>query len=96
VVIAGVLVFNGLAENVFSPMLMGRGLTSLLRSILLLHLLGLSARGTWGLLAMPLTFFVAVMLSTYPETSWLVSLMVVQEPTSTKDVHAADTGDSTK
>ena len=32
--------------------------------------------------------------STYPEASWLVSLMTVQEST-TEEVLAADTGDST-
>ena len=32
--------------------------------------------------------------STYPEASWLVSLMVVQEPPS-EEVPGADTGDPT-
>ena len=32
--------------------------------------------------------------STYPEASWLVSLMVAQKPTS-EEVSATDTGDST-
>ena len=36
----------------------------------------------------------ALMLSTYPEANWLVSLMVAQEPTTTpEEVPAADTGD---
>jgi hypothetical protein len=33
--------------------------------------------------------------STYPEASWLVSLMVVQKSTTTEEVLATDTGDST-
>jgi hypothetical protein len=43
--------------------------------------------------AMPLTPFVAVMLSTYPEAKWLASLMVAQEPTS-EGVLAVGPGDS--
>ena len=46
-------------------------------------------------LVMPLTRFVVVMLSTYPEASWLASLMVAQEPTPTEEVPAAGTRDST-
>jgi len=30
---------------------------------------------------MPLTLFLVVVLSTYPEASWLAGLMVAQEPT---------------
>src|SRR5215218_14571 len=46
-------------------------------------------------LAMPLTLFLVVMLSTYPVASWLASLMVAQEPFTTEEVPAADTEDST-
>ena len=35
---------------------------------------------------MPLTLFLVVMLSTYPEASWLASLMVAQELTTTEEV----------
>jgi len=35
---------------------------------------------------MPLTLFLVVMLSTHPETSWLASLMVAQEPITTEEV----------
>ena len=52
-------------------------------------------RAPGAFLAMPLTLFIVVMLSTYPETSWLVSLMVAQEPAS-EEVPAVGTGDSTE
>jgi AI-2 transport protein TqsA len=95
VVIVGVLVLNLLAENALSPYLMGRGLNLsptvvFFSFIFWVYLLG--APGAF--LAMPLTLFLVVMLSTYPEASWLVSLMVAQEPTS-EEVSATDTGDST-
>jgi AI-2 transport protein TqsA len=79
-------------------MLMGRGLNlspTVVFFSLIFWIFLLGAPGAF--LTMPLTFFVAVTLSTYPEASWLVSLMVVQEPTTTaEEVPAADTADPTE
>jgi predicted PurR-regulated permease PerM len=75
-VIAGVIVINILAENALSPMLMGRGL-SLSPTVLFIGfifwawLLG----GPGAFLAAPLTIFLVLMLETFPETSWLASVM---------------------
>ena len=80
-VIAGVIVINILAENVLSPMMMGRGL-NLSPTIIFLSfifwawLLG----GPGAFLAVPLTLFVAIMLGTFPETRWLASLMGMGGP----------------
>jgi AI-2 transport protein TqsA len=96
VVIAGVVVINVLAENALSPYLMGRGLNLSPTVVFFSFIFWVFLLGAPGaFLAMPLTFFVVVMLSTYPEASWLVNLMVAQEPTTTEEVPAADTGDST-
>src|SRR5215211_6166056 len=75
-VIAGVVVINILAENVLSPMMMGRGLSIsptvvFLAFIFWAWLLG----GAGAFLALPLTLFLAVMLGTFPETRWLASLI---------------------
>jgi AI-2 transport protein TqsA len=76
VVIVAVVVINVLAENVLSPVLMGRGLdlsptVVFLSFIFWAWLLG----GPGAFLALPLTLFVAVMLGSFPETRWLASLM---------------------
>ncbi|HEX5914071.1 MAG TPA: AI-2E family transporter, partial [Rubrobacter sp.] len=68
-VIAGVVVINIRAENVLSPMMMGRGLNIsptvvFLSFIIWAWLLG----GPGAFLALPITLFVAVMLDTFPET----------------------------
>jgi AI-2 transport protein TqsA len=75
-VIAGVVVINILAENVLSPMMMGRGLNIsptivFLSFILWAWLLG----GPGAFLALPITLFLAVMFGTFPETRWLASLI---------------------
>jgi AI-2 transport protein TqsA len=75
-VIAGVVVINILAENVLSPMMMGRGLNIsptivFLSFIFWAWLLG----GPGAFLALPITLFVAVMFDTFPETRWLASLI---------------------
>ena len=75
-VIAGIVVINILAENVLSPMMMGRGLSIsptivFLSFIFWAWLLG----GPGAFLALPLTLFVAVMFGTFPETRWLASLI---------------------
>src|SRR5918992_3155477 len=77
-VIAGVVVINILAENVLSPMMMGRGLNIsptivFLSFIFWAWLLG----GPGAFLALPITLFVAVMFDTFPETRWLASLIGV-------------------
>jgi AI-2 transport protein TqsA len=83
-VIAGVVVINILAENVLSPMMMGRGLNIsptivFLSFIIWAWLLG----GPGAFLALPITLFVAVMFDTFPETRWLASII---------GVSGADTG----
>jgi AI-2 transport protein TqsA len=83
-VIAGVIVINVLAENVLSPVMMGRGLNIsptivFLSFIIWAWLLG----GPGAFLALPITLFVAVMFDTFPETRWLASLI---------GVSGADTG----
>jgi AI-2 transport protein TqsA len=75
-VIAGVVVINILAENVLSPMMMGRGLNIsptivFLSFIFWAWLLG----GPGAFLALPITLFVAVMFDTFPETRWLARFM---------------------
>jgi predicted PurR-regulated permease PerM len=79
-VIAGVVVINVLAENVLSPVLMGRGLNIsptivFLSFIFWAWLLG----GPGAFLALPITLFVAVMLDTFPETRWLAGLMGITD-----------------
>jgi AI-2 transport protein TqsA len=86
-VIVGVVVINVLAENVLSPVMMGRGLNIsptivFLSFILWAWLLG----GPGAFLALPITLFVAIMLDTFPETRWLASLMGIGDA----DAGAAD------
>src|SRR5918998_1158794 len=78
--IAGVVVINVLAENVLSPLMMGRGLNLsptvvFLSFIVWAWLLG----GPGAFLALPITLFVAVMLDTFPETRWLASIIGVAD-----------------
>src|ERR671910_3366861 len=80
-VIAGVTVINVLAENLLSPMMMGRGLNLsptvvFLSFIVWAWLLG----GPGAFLAVPITLFVAVMFDTFPETRWLASIIGVSRP----------------
>jgi AI-2 transport protein TqsA len=85
--IVGVIVINVLAENVLSPLMMGRGLNIsptvvFLSFIIWAWLLG----GPGAFLALPITLFVAVMLDTFPETRWLASLIgVADADTSAED-----------
>jgi predicted PurR-regulated permease PerM len=77
-VIVGVVVINILAENVLSPMMMGRGLNIsptivFLSFVFWAWLLG----GPGAFLALPITLFVAVMFDTFPETRWLAGLIGV-------------------
>jgi predicted PurR-regulated permease PerM len=79
-VIAGVIVINILAENILSPMMMGRGLNIsptivFLSFVFWAWLLG----GPGAFLALPITLFVAVMFDTFPETRWLASLIGVAD-----------------
>src|SRR5215213_11048443 len=82
-VIVGVIVINILAENVLSPMLMGRGLNIsptivFLSFVFWAWLLG----GPGAFLTLPITLFVAVMFDTFPEARWLASLIGVSSPGS--------------
>jgi AI-2 transport protein TqsA len=75
-VIVGVVVINVLAENVLSPMMMGRGLNLSPTIVFLSFILWAWVLGGPGaFLAVPITLFVIVMLETFPETRWLASLM---------------------
>ncbi|MGF1473723.1 MAG: AI-2E family transporter [Rubrobacteraceae bacterium] len=75
-VVAGVIVINVVAENLISPMLMGRGL-SLSPTFLFLGFIfwAFVLGGPGAFLAAPLTIFVVLMLGTFPGTRWLASLM---------------------
>jgi len=76
VVIVGVTLINIVAENVLSPMLMGRGLNLSPTVVFLAFILWAWVLGGPGaFLAVPITLFVIVMLATSPETRWLASLM---------------------
>src|SRR5829696_2690155 len=90
-VIAGVIVINVLAENLVSPMLMGRGL-SLSPTFLFIGFIfwAFILGGPGAFLAAPLTIFVALMLGSFPGTRWLASLMSVDAP----GVEAPVPGDS--
>src|SRR5918994_2143502 len=90
-VAAGVTVINVLAENLLSPMMMGRGLNLsptvvFLSFIVWAWLLG----GPGAFLALPITLFVAVMLDTFAETRWLANLMrtspTTDEPAPSEEV----------
>jgi AI-2 transport protein TqsA len=94
-VAAGVTVINVLAENLLSPMMMGRGLNLsptvvFLSFILWAWLLG----GPGAFLAVPITLFVAVMFDTFPETRWLASIIGVSGA-NTGTVGGAASGDPT-
>jgi AI-2 transport protein TqsA len=89
-VILGVVVINVMAENVLSPMMMGRGLNLsptvvFLSFIIWAWLLG----GPGAFLALPITLFVAVMLDTFPETRWLASIIGVSDAGTTAPDGAA-------
>ena len=82
-VIIGVIVINVLAENVLSPLMMGRGLNIsptivFLSFIIWAWLLG----GPGAFLALPITLFVAVMFDTFDETRWLSNLMTTSATTN--------------
>ena len=94
-VIAGMIVIDTLVENVLSPMMMGRGLSLSPTIVFLAFTFWIWLLGAPGaFLAIPLTIFVAVMFSTFPETRWLASLMGVSSPdvsTSTPTVKVEST-----
>jgi AI-2 transport protein TqsA len=90
-VIIGVVVINILAENVLSPMMMGRGLNIsptivFLSFVFWAWLLG----GPGAFLALPITLFVAVMFDTFPETRWLAALIGVSGPDTGTSAPAAE------
>ena len=75
-VIVGVVVINVLAENVLSPMMMGRGLNLSPTVVFLSFILWAWVLGGPGaFLAVPITMFVIGMLETFPETRWLAKIM---------------------
>jgi AI-2 transport protein TqsA len=75
-VIVGVVVINVLAENVLSPMMMGRGLNLSPTVVFLSFILWAWVLGGPGaFLAVPITMFAIGMLETFPETRWLANLM---------------------
>jgi predicted PurR-regulated permease PerM len=79
--IVGVIVINVVAENVLSPMLMGRGLNLSPTVVFLSFILWAWVLGGPGaFLAVPITLFVIGMLETFPETRWLASLMGAGAP----------------
>jgi len=81
--IVGVIVVNVVAENVLSPMLMGRGLNLSPTVVFLSFILWAWVLGGPGaFLAVPITLFVIGMLETFPETRWLASLMGASSPSS--------------
>jgi AI-2 transport protein TqsA len=81
--IVGVVVVNIVAENVLSPMLMGRGLDLSPTVVFLSFMLWAWVLGGPGaFLAVPITLFVIGMLKTFPETRWLASLMGAGAPAS--------------
>src|SRR5215213_4960954 len=85
-VIVEVIVINILAENVLSPMLMGRGLNIsptivFLSFVFWAWLLG----GPGAFLTLPITLFVAVMFDTFPEARWLASLIGVSNAGAADD-----------
>jgi AI-2 transport protein TqsA len=92
-VIVGVIIINVLAENLLSPMLMGKGL-SISPTVLFIgflfwaRLLG----GPGAFLAAPLTIFLILMLDTFPETRWLANVMGIggPEPEATEEPPAVE------
>jgi AI-2 transport protein TqsA len=81
--IVGVIVVNIVAENVLSPMLMGRGLNLSPTVVFLSFILWAWVLGGPGaFLAVPITLFVIGMLETFPETRWLANLMGASSPSS--------------
>jgi AI-2 transport protein TqsA len=81
--VVGVIVVNIVAENVLSPMLMGRGLNLSPTVVFLSFILWAWVLGGPGaFLAVPITLFVIGMLETFPETRWLASLMGASAPIS--------------
>ena len=85
-VAVGFTVVNVLVENAPSPILMGRGLNLFPTVVFFSFIFWIFLLGAPGaFLAMSLTFFVVVMLSTYPEARWLANLMVTQEVTTTTE-----------
>jgi predicted PurR-regulated permease PerM len=77
---------NIFAENVLSPSLLSKGLNISPTVVFLSFafwtwLLG----GTGAFLAMPLTFFVILILDSFPESRWLAAVMMVNEEEETEE-----------
>ena len=90
-VIVGVVVINILAENVLSPMMMGRGLNLSPTVVFLSFIFWAWLLGSPGaFLAVPITLFMVVMLDTFPETRWLARLMGARAPDADAPNNEAD------
>jgi AI-2 transport protein TqsA len=90
-VIAGMIVIDSLVENVLSPMMMGHGLSLSPTVVFLSFTFWIWLLGAPGaFLATPITIFVAVMFSTFPETRWLASLMGVSSPGTTTPIREVE------
>jgi predicted PurR-regulated permease PerM len=90
-VIVGVVVINVLAENVLSPMMMGRGLNLSPTVVFLSFIFWAWLLGSPGaFLAVPITLFMVVMLDTFPETRWLARLMGARAPDADAPDNEAD------
>jgi predicted PurR-regulated permease PerM len=80
VVVLGFVAANILAENVLSPALLSRGLSISPTAVFVSFafwtwLLG----GPGAFLAMPLTFFVILILDSFPESRWLTGVLMVKD-----------------
>ena len=95
-VIVGEIVINVLAEDVLSPVMMGRGL-NISPTIVFLSFISWAwlLGGPSAFLALPITLFVAVMLDIFPETRWLASLTGVGTQESGDVAPAGVEGEST-
>src|SRR5918993_2167765 len=90
-VIVGVTLINIVAENVLSPMMMGRGLNLSPTVVFLSFIFWAWLLGSPGaFLAVPITLFMVVMLDTFPETRWLARLMGARAPDADAPNNEAD------
>ena len=82
-VVIAMIVIDGLAENIMSPMMMSRTLSLSPTFVFVSFLAWTWVLGPVGaILAMPITYTLAAMLGTFPEGEWLANIMIV--PTEDK------------
>ena len=95
VVIIAMIIIDGLAENLFAPMLMSRSLRLSPAVVFLSFVTWTWVLGPAGaFLALPITFLIVAMISTFPETQWLADIMVLpperkEEPIAGGETQAA-------